>query len=109
MRPVLLAAAIAHVRGHAVAPPRRLDESGPGNANGASLFFEPSCSCPDAAALVMQAYSSGQYEACGPEQLMWTHHGSAYGGYSGSYAPPAANGASAYSSYYPSSGGSYGP
>ena len=83
MRPVLLAAAIAHVRGHAVAPPRRLDESGPGNANGASLFFEPSCSCPDAAALVMQAYSSGQYEACGPEQLMWTHHSSVYDGFSG--------------------------
>ena len=33
--------------------------------------------------LIMQAHSSGQYEACGPEQLMWTHHPDVYGGFSG--------------------------
>ena len=53
------------------------------SASGASFYFIPSCSCPDAGALIMQAYSSGQYEGCGPEQLMWTHHSSVYGGYTG--------------------------
>ena len=37
----------------------------------------------DADALIAMAFSTGQYEACGPEQLMWTHHSDVYGGFSG--------------------------
>ena len=32
-------------------------------------------------ALIMEAHSSGQFEACGPEELMWTHHSDVYGGF----------------------------